>query len=320
MANRLPPLNPLKAFEAAARLGSVSRAARELNVTHGAISHQVRSLEQTLNVKLLQRDGNRLKLTAQGAALLPSISQAFETISTAMSSLSTPSTEGDLVVSCVPALLAFWLVPRIAAFTEQFPGVRLRLIPSNEPSHVYDSNIDLCIRYGDQEWSDCWFRLFAHIDLFPVVSPTLLNKQPLRTVGELADHVLLHADDGREWQTWLAAADAPELSRARTHFLSDAHLAIEAATHGAGIALGDTMTASRLLSAGELIVPFELAVPATDAFFVVCRSEARTVPITRIFIDWLFAAVDEEYGKGHPTRRLRPAPAHRSGKGSAARS
>lgn len=315
MAKRLPPLNPLRAFEAAARLGSVSRAAIELNVTHSAVSHQVRALEQALKVKLLQRDGNRLKMTAQGAALLPGVSSAFEAISLAAANLDGSSTQGDLVISCVPALLAFWLIPRIGTFTEQFPGVRLRLIPSNEHACVHDRGIDLCIRYGDSDWNDCWFRLLTHIHLFPVASPTLLNNRPLRAVGDLADHVLLHADDGREWQTWLAAADAPEIARGPHHFLSDAHLAIEAATHGTGIALGDSMTASRLMSRGELMVPLDLAVPAADAFFVACRHDMRATPIVRVFIDWLFSAVEEGDAKAGIVTR--PRGKRRSRPGSA---
>lgn len=305
MANRLPPLNPLRAFEAAARLGSVSQAAGELNVTHGAVSHQVRALETALDVKLFHRERNRLRLTAQGAALLPTLSTAFEAIALAAAGLAEPSTEGDLVVSCVPALLAFWLVPRIGAFTEQFPGVRLRLIPSNDPAHIQDGAIDLCVRYGAGDWSDCWLHLLTRIQLFPVCSPSLLNTRPLRAIGDLADHVLLHADDGREWQTWLTAADALELARGRHHFLTDAHLAIEAATHGTGVVLGDTMTTSRLLSRGELVVPFDLSVPAADAFFITCRPEMRAAPITRVFIDWLIAAVEEDGTKAEARARKR---------------
>ena len=311
MASRLPPLNPLRAFEAAARLGSISRAAGALSVTHGAVSHQVRTLEMALDVRLFHREGNRLRLTAQGAALLPRLTGAFEAISLAVAGLAEPSTEGDLTVSCVPALLALWLVPRLDAFTEPYPGLRLRLIPSNDPAHIGDPDIDLCIRYGSAGLGDCWLSLLAHIRLFPVCSPSLLNTRPLRVVGDLAEHVLLHADAGREWQTWLAAADAGDLARGRRHFLSDAHLAIAAAAHGTGVALGDTVTTAQLLSRGDVVVPFDLSVPAADAFFVACRPDKRANPLVRTFIDWLVAAIGPQdagpaaVAAGWPGRRGR---------------
>jgi len=294
MSTRLPPLNPLRAFEAAARHGSVSRAAQELNVTHGAISHQIRKLEASLDVPLLERGARRVKLTPHGAALLPTLSAAFGEIAAATARLARPTTGGDLTVSCVPALLSLWLLPRLNRFTELYPGVRFRLISSNASEHVYDPTIDLCIRYGQGDWGDCWARLWTELELFPVASPTLLNARPLRSVRDLADHVLLHADDGREWQTWLTAAKALELRKGPHHFMSDARLAIEAALHGSGVVLGDTLTASSLMARGSLVAPFDLAVPALDSFYIVCRNAAKSVPIVSVFIDWLFAALEEE--------------------------
>lgn len=294
MSNRLPPLNPLRAFESAARHGSVSRAARELNVTHGAISHQIRSLEAALKVTLLERGARRVRLTPHGAALLPTLSTAFEDIASATARMMRPSTGGDLVVSCVPALLSLWLIPRLNRFTEQYPGVRLRMIGSNDPSDVFDPDIDVCVRYGQGKWNDCWVREWTEIDLFPVASPTLLNSRPLRSIKDLAGHVILHADNGREWQTWLTAAKALELARGAHHFMSDARLAMDAALHGNGVVLGDTMTASSLLASGGLVAPFDLSVPAVDRFYVACRNEVKAAPIVNVFIDWLFAARDEE--------------------------
>ncbi|MGF1629320.1 MAG: transcriptional regulator GcvA [Kiloniellaceae bacterium] len=294
MSSRLPPLNPLRAFEAAARLGSVSSAAKELTVTHGAISHQIRKLEASLKVTLLERGARRVKLTPHGAALLPSVSAAFGEIAAATARMTRPSTGGDLVVSCVPALLSLWLVPRLNRFTDQYPGVRLRLSGSNDPDDVFDSDIDVCIRYGQGNWGDCWVRHWSDLELFPVASPTLLNLRPLRATRDLADHIILHADDGREWQTWLAAAKALELSKGPHHFMGDARLAMEAALHGNGVALGDTMTASSLMAKGSLVAPFDLSVPAVDSFYVVCRNEAKAAPIVSVFIDWLFAARDVE--------------------------
>lgn len=294
MASRLPPLNPLRAFEATARQGSVSAAARELNVTHGAVSHQIKALEESLGATLFERGGKRLKLTAQGALLLPAVTIAFGEIAAATALMKRPEASGELTVACVPGLLSFWIVPRLNRFTEQYPGVSVTFIASNDASQLRSPDVDVCVLYGDGNWPDCWARLWSHLRLFPVISPTLLNSRPLRTVRDLADHTLIHGDDGREWNTWLAAADAVQMPRGRQHFMSDARLSTEAALHGQGVALGDTITAGNLIARGELAVPFDLTVPANDAFYVACRQALRRAPIVKVFIDWLFASLEAD--------------------------
>ncbi|AXV18134.1 LysR family transcriptional regulator (plasmid) [Neorhizobium sp. SOG26] len=295
MTSRLPPLNPLRAFEATARRGSVSAAARELSVTHGAISHQIRALEVALDVTLFERGAKRLKLTSEGALLLPAVTQAFGEIAAATAQMKRPATSGELSITCVPALFSFWIVPRLNSFTDQFPGVRLKLKASNDPAHLHSSDVDVCILYGDGNWPDAWTRLWSNLELFPVASPTLLNSRPLRSIRDLEDHVLLHGDDdGREWNTWLSAANAIDLPRRQQHFMGDARFSTEAAVHGQGIALGDTITASNLIARGELVVPFDLSVTANDSFYVACRPAMRTTPIVRVFIEWMFATLEAD--------------------------
>ena len=294
MPVRLPPLNPLRAFEAAARRGSVSAAARELNVTHGAVSHQIKTLEDTLAVRLFERGGKRLRLTPEGALLFPAVTKAFEDIAAATALLARPQTSGAFKVACVPALLSFWLLPRLSQFTGRFPDISLTLIASNDPALLHAPDVDLCLLYGNGRWPEAWVRLWSSFELFPVVSPTLLSSRPLRSVRDLRDHVLLHGDDGGEWQTWLAAADALDLPRAQQHFMSDARLSTEAALNGQGVALGDAITASTLVGRGDLIIPFDLSVPAKDAYYVACRPAAKATPIAQVFIDWLFASLESE--------------------------
>ena len=313
MSNRLPPLNPLRAFEAAARRGSISAAARELNVTHGAVSHQIKTLEETLKAAWFERGGKRLKLTPQGALLLPAVSSAFDGIAAATALMNRPSTSGRLRISCVPALLSLWLIPRMNSFSEHYPEISLTLTSSNDADLIHSPDVDVAILYGHGGWRDCWTRQWSTLQLFPVVSPSLLNTRPLRSIRDLRDHVLLHGDDGREWNTWLAAADQLDMPRGREHFMSDARLSTEAARHGQGVALGDSITASSLIAAGELIIPFDLSVPASDAFYVATRNEMRAAPIVRVFIDWLFATLANE-------RSSQPGPAIRqAGRGRAPR-
>jgi LysR family glycine cleavage system transcriptional activator len=298
MSGRLPPLNPLRAFEATARHGSLTKAAAELSVTHGAVSHQIKALEATLKVRLFDRAGQRLKLTPQGAELLPAVSGAFEGIAAATARLMRPTGAGQLSVSCVAALLSLWVIPRIGSFVAQYPNIRLKLRASNDPQDLRSPEIDLCVHYGDRDWGDCWFRKWSDLELFPVVSPTLINNRPIRTVRDLADHVMLHGDDGREWHTWLAAADALELARGPQLQMSDARLSTEAALHGHGVALGDSVTASGLLARGQLVTPFNLAVPAVDSFYVACRGQMRSAPVVQAFIDWIFAERDLSVTRG----------------------
>lgn len=293
MPSRLPPLNPLRAFEATARRGSVSAAARELNVTHGAISHQIRALEQSLGVKLFERGGKWLKLTPQGALLMPVVSNAFSEIAAVKAAMTRPATSGELRLTCVPALLSLWLIPRLHEFTDRYPDVQLTLIASNDTASIYAPDMDLCVLYGHGKWPNCWSRLWSRIELFPVASPTLMNKRPVRSVRDLRDHVLLSGDDGAEWNTWLTAADAGGLPVGRQHRMSDARLSTEAAIHSQGVALGDSITSAHMIARGELVMPFDLTVPANDAFYVVCRNEVHATPIVRVFIDWLYEALEQ---------------------------
>jgi LysR family glycine cleavage system transcriptional activator len=183
---RLPPLNPLRAFEATARQGSLTLAAEELRVTHGAISHQIRALEGTLKVKLFRREGRQLRLTTNGAELLPAVSSAFDGIAAATVRLTRPATSGELSVSCVPAVLSLWLIPRLGGFTARYPGVRLRLSGSNDRSDLRSPDVDICFHYNDGNWSECWYKKWSDVVLFPVMSPKLSNERPIGTVRDLA--------------------------------------------------------------------------------------------------------------------------------------
>jgi LysR family transcriptional regulator, glycine cleavage system transcriptional activator len=294
MSSRLPPLKPLRAFEATARTGSVTAAAEELNVTHSAISHQIKTLETALDIKLFERGAKRLRLTSQGALLVPAVTEAFSGIATAAAQMSQPTTSGKLTISCPPALSSFWLMPRLHQFSELYPDVQLVISTSVHNDTVYEPDVDLCIVYGETPRMDCWLSLWTQFDLFPVTSPTYLNRRPLRSLRDLKDHVLLHADKGREWHTWIGTANAHEMVPETQHYMGDARLAIDAALLGLGVALGDTLTAISLLEKGDLVVPFDLAVPANDAFYVACRNELRSTPIVSVFIDWLFAALEED--------------------------
>ena len=320
MTQRLPPLNPLRAFEATARNRSLTKAAQELCVTHGAISHQIKALEASLKVKLFNRTGQKLTLTEHGADLLPSVTSAFEEIAAATARMTRPAKSGSLSITCVSALLSLWLMPRLASFTARYPEIRLTLAAANDPALIHSPDVDIAILYGDGSWTDCWLKLWSHLDLFPIASPSLINNRPIRTARDLAEHTILHGDDGHEWHIWLTAADVHGISGVQQHHFSDARLAIEAALLGHGIALGDTLTAASLLTRGQVIVPFKLAVPAVDAFYVACSNDLRATPVVDAFIGWLFSSIEEEDARAEPLiaarrtiRRAQQAQTPRSG-------
>lgn len=291
MPGRLPPLYPLRAFEATARTGSVTAAAQELNVTHSAVSHQLRTLESHLQVQLFARSGRRLKLTSQGAALLPDLTAAFERMAWATSRLDRPVMSGELRIGCVAAVLTYWLLPRLDAFAGRYPDIRLYLDTARTPEGLYRSAHDVAILYGDGTWKDLWVTRWSTVQLFPVANPTLLHTTPIRSVRDLAEHRLLFAGDHREWQSWLVEAGAPQLTTGRSATLSDAYLTTQAALLGQGVALGDSITSQPLLENGSLVAPFTRKVAAPEQMYLACRNESRDNPLVRAFMDWAMEAI-----------------------------
>ena len=290
MQRRLP-LNSLRAFEAAARHLSVTRAAAELNVTHSAISHHIRTLEATLGVSLFDRAGGKFRLTGPGVGLLGSISRAFAMIAEGAARAVHPATQGQLTVSCAPALLSFWLIPAIQSFIDAFPAVTLRIVSSSGPLGALPEGGDLHIHYGEGPWSGFSVRLLTPVTLVPVCSPTLIHNRRLRSIADLDDHVLLHADEGREWRALIASLREGHFTPQREYFFSNAQLAMEAATVAVGLALADRLTARHALARGRLVAPFDATVAAPHAYYVVTRTEAPANSVIAAFVDWLQTAI-----------------------------
>lgn len=289
--NRLPPLNALRAFDATARHLTVVKAADELSVTPSAVSHQLRILEDALGVQLFSRSKTRLKLTSHGEALLPSIRAAFQMIASAAAKLGDAVMVGDLVVSAPVGLSSRLLTRHIGEFMVAHPDVRFKLVASNEDKEVYQTGVDLCIRYGTGIWPERQVRLMSHVELFPVCSPAMINDpHGVRTVDDLKHHLLLCEDAGAEWTRWLLASDAPAAGF-RMIEMGNAHIAIEAALHGQGAALGDSLLLGDDLAEGRLVRLFENSVPAKHAYYVVCRHEMCENPLVAGFTDWILGKV-----------------------------
>ena len=290
MALILPSLNGLRAFEAAARLLSFTRAADELNVTQTAISHQIRRLEEQLGVRLFVRRNRALGLTREAQAYLPSVRTAFEDLRRATARLQRPERDGLLTVSTTASLAAKWLVTRVAAFQDANPGIEVRITTS---AHLVDfarEEVDMAVRYGRGSWPGLRAHWLMAEDIFPVCSPSLLTGgKPLRRPEDLAHHTLLHATVSREdWQLWLTAAGLPvSLALRRGLSFDQSFMTYQAAMDGLGVALGRSALVDADIATGRLVVPFEVVLPTDAGYYVVAPEETADTPKIALFRDWL---------------------------------
>ncbi len=294
MALALPSLNGLRAFEAAARHLSFTRAAAELNVTQTAISHQIRRLEEQLGMRLFLRRNRALLLTQEAEGYLPAVRAAFEDLRRATERLRRPDRGGLLTVSTTASLAAKWLVTRAAGFQEAYPGIEVRITTSSHLVDFQREEVDMAVRYGHGNWPGLRARWLMAEELFPVCSPALLNgAKPLRRPQDLAHHTLLHTTVSREdWQLWLTAAGLPVSIAARRGLTFDqSFMAVQAAVDGHGVAMGRTRYVEADIDAGRLVVPFDVVLPADAGFYVVAPEQTAEAPKIALFRDWLIGSV-----------------------------
>lgn len=288
MTRRLPPLTALRAFEATARHLSVSEAARELHVTQSAVSQQVRVLEDHLGLSLFRRAGGRLHLTPAGRDFYPTLQLAFDSIDAAAARLTATRAAGALAVSLLPTFAVRWLIPRLGRFQDRHPEIEVRLIATVKLADFTTDDIDVAIRYGGGRWPGLRSDLLMAEDMFPVCAPGLTLAAPT----DLARHTLLQvdADPRREdWQRWLAAAGVADLQPAGLMRFDSSAQALEAAAAGLGLALAHRPFVVDDLAHGRLLAPFEITVPAQDAYYLVYPADTADLPRIAAFRDWLMA-------------------------------
>ncbi|HZS81713.1 MAG TPA: transcriptional regulator GcvA [Stellaceae bacterium] len=294
MTTPLPSLNGLRAFEAAARHLSFTRAAAELNVTQTAISHQIRRLEEQLGIRLFLRRNRALALTREAESYLPAIRAAFEDLRLATDRLRRAERDNLLTVTTMASLAAKWLVSRVASFQDAHPGIEVRITTSPHLVDFRREEIDMGVRYGRGDWPGLRADWLMAEDIFPVCSPALLHgEKPLRRPEDLAYHTLLHTSVSRDdWRLWLTAAGLPtELAARRGLSFDQSFMAIQAAVDGLGVALGRTRFVEADIAAGRLVIPFDLALPAEAGFYIVAPEETADTPKIALFRDWLIASV-----------------------------
>lgn len=297
MARKLPPLNALRAFEAAARHLSFTRAAEELHVTQAAVSHQVKSLEEYLGIKLFRRFNRSLLLTDEGQAYLPTMTKAFDLMSDATARLAKKDPSGPLTVSVLPSFAARWLVPRLGRFRRAHPEIDLRIDPAAEMVDFGRGDVDVGIRYGRGDYPGLRADRLMAEDIFPVCSPALMaGEHPLDDPEDLAYHTLLHDDGHGDWRTWLLAAQVETVDPNRGTVFTDSSMLIEAAKRGQGVALARSVLAQDELDAGTLVRPFGQSVPAAFAYYMVCPEDVAEQPKIKAFRQWVLAEARGEMG------------------------
>jgi LysR family glycine cleavage system transcriptional activator len=289
MPRRLPPLNALPSFEAAARLLSFSRAADELRVTHGAVSRAVRNLEDHLGVQLMIRATRSVRLTPIGASFAAEIRDVLEHLAAATSA-ATGQSSGIVSVSTIDSFAARWLMPRLFRFRQTHGEIDLRVATSERLADFVSDGIDIAIRCGGGQYPGLSAELLMKEDHFPVCSPKLLKgRYSLRTPADLARHTLLHDIFTVDWAIWLRSVGINSVDPHRgPTFLSSDH-AIQAAVRGEGVVLGRSALVTDDLVAGRLVRPFELSLPAGFAYYVVYPPRALRRPKVKAFRDWLMA-------------------------------
>jgi LysR family glycine cleavage system transcriptional activator len=300
MARRLPPLNALRAFEAAARHLSFTKAAEELHVTQAAISHQVKGLEDRLGVTLFRRANRSLRLTEAGQSYLPAIRDAFDSIDAATARLATRDRSGLLNITCMPSFAASWLVHRLGRFRTAHPDIDVRLAPDERLTDFAREDVDIGVRYGRGNWSGLIAERFLTEDVFPVCSPTLLKgAHPLRRPEDLQHHTLLHDDIETDWRRWLVAAGVEGVDPTRGIHFTSSSLMLQAAVAGQGVALGRSALASNDLSAGRLVRPFEVSLPVEAAYYIVYPEAYASRRKVIAFRDWLMTEADRDERLDH---------------------
>lgn len=297
MVNRLPPLKSLRAFEAAGRHLSFTRAAGELNVTQAAVSHQIKALETWLDVPLFKRLNRALLLTEPGQHYLHAVRRALEALADATQQIVATSGGEPLTISVMPSFGAKWLVSRLARFSRLYPDIDLRFSAEDKLVDFARENVDIAIRFGRGDWAGLHADLLMRQDVFPVCSPGLLKDgpHPLKAPEDLRYHVLLHERPASyEWRTWLLAAGVEGVDPIRGPSFSHAHVLLQATIDGQGVALGATPLVDDDLAAGRLVKPFELTLPGEWAYYVVCPKERAIEPNIKAFREWILGEARRE--------------------------
>lgn len=287
---RLPPLKALPAFEIAAETLSFSVAARELHLTHGAVSRQIKAIEDHLGTALFARRNRGIELTAAGTAFAPVVRQALQLIETSAALLVAPAKQGPLVVSCLGTFMMRWLIPRLYAFSAAHPDIEVRLAASHLPVDFAAGGVDVAIRVGTTPWPrGVIARPFLLDRMGPVLAPALARKHRLKDAADLKALPLLHVETRPQaWPEWLKLAGVKNFSAGDGARFEHIYFMLEAAASGLGVAIGPYPIVESDLNSGRLVAPFGF-LPSGRSYHVLRAKNAPNAAKAAAFASWLVA-------------------------------
>lgn len=287
---KLPPLNALRAFEAAARLQSVSQAGEELHVTYSAISHQIKHLEAWFGQPLFYREGRGVKLTPAGRALSERVSEAFSGIAETSGRLISGGRRPEVTVGCIPSIASRWLVPRLKGFSRQQPAIQVKVLYAHADQRLSDRDYDVLIAPGQDPSPGAEnVKLFSRVNK-PVCSPRYLERRrPVESAGDIAAADLLHDETREAWRTWFAKAGLSDAPVGSGPVFEDFNLLATAVIAGHGVALCPVEVFREELARGDLVVLSDIETNADEGYFVIIKNQAPAA--ARLFTDWFVKAV-----------------------------
>lgn len=295
MSRRLPPLNALKAFEAAARNLSFTKAAEELFVTQAAVSHQIKTLEEHLGLKLFLRKNRSLLLTEEGQGYYLDIKEIFNQLVDATDRLLARGAKGSLTVCLTPSFAIQWLVPRLSKFHELHPEIDVRIKAQDDEENSLTDDVDVAIYYGRGNWNGVEAYQLHKEYLVPLCSPFLLTgPKPLHAPSDLSQHTLLHDTSRRAWKAWMKTAGVRDVPVNQGPIFSHSSMVLQAAIHGQGVALGNSVLAKPDLDAGRLVIPFSHSLESKNAFYLVVREAQAELGKIVSFKEWMLSMVEQE--------------------------
>jgi len=295
MNRRLPPLNALKAFEAAARHLSFTKAADELYVTQAAVSHQIKSLEDFLSMKLFFRKNRSLLLTEQGQSYYLDLKDIFISLQEATERLYVYGTKGAITIAMPPSFAIQWLVPRINKFSLIHPEIDVRIKAVDFDDGFLADDVDVAIYYGRGKWSGLQADKLHTEYLTPVCSPMLLDgTKALDELDDLRHHMLLHDSSRQSWNTWIKNFNVNGVQVEQGPIFSHTTMVLQAAALGQGIALANSVLARPEIAAGRLLCPFEEKLISKSSYYLVCHPSQAELGKISVFRHWLLEQVRED--------------------------
>ncbi len=295
MNHKLPPLTTLRVFKAAAHSLSFTEAAKELNVTQAAVSHQIKSLETFLDHPLFKRGNRSLELTPGGSKPLPYVDQAFSVLQSGIEAIMEDENKNTLTVTVLPSFASRWLVPRLGLFIKAHPDIDFRLAPSRGLTNFKREKIDLAIRYGSGQYTGLHSIHLLDESIYPVCSPKIMaGPHPLSCSSDLKHHVLLHDEGHGDWRKWLLAAKADGVDASKGPVYTDSSMAVQSAIEGDGVALARSQLVKSDIHRGLLVKPFDIVQPSRFAYYLVYPDDQPATLAMLAFMEWIQEQVNEE--------------------------